>query len=227
MALIGICGLIGAGKDTIAARLVNNWGYEKTSWATSLKDITASLFGWDREMVEGSTAESRALREQPDPWWSEKFGYDWSPRLAMQRLGTNVLREHLHQDIWILASLRRIEGKGNIVIPDTRFPNEVDAIKKMGGQVWRVKRGPDPDWYEQLTERKATHMLGYNRKLSQNDIDAWMFENHPGIHASEYSWHGSVFDNVIENEGTIEDLYKQVDSIVGYESVSVISLRRN
>ena len=220
MALIGIVGLIGSGKDTIASRLVDNWNYEKTSWATPLKDITASLFGWDREMVEGTTAESREVREIPDPWWSEKFGYDWSPRIALQYLGTNVLREHLHQDIWVLASLRRIEGKENIVISDTRYLNEIDAVRKMGGQVWRVKRGPNPDWYEQLTERKTAHMLGYNRKLSQIDIDNWMFENYPSIHSSEYAWHGSTFDCVIENNGSIADLHTQIDSIIRNNTVS-------
>lgn len=227
MTLIGICGLIGAGKDTIAARLVNNWRYERTSWATPLKDITATLFGWDRDMMEGATPESRALREIPDPWWSEKFGVDWTPRLALQRLGTDVLREHLHQDIWILASMKRIQGKENIVIPDTRFPNEVAAIKKMGGEVWRVKRGEDPTWYTRLSEIKEEHMLGYNRKMRQVDIDNWMLENYPDVHASEYSWHESDFDNVLENDGTIEDLNRKVDSIIGYETMSVVAIRRD
>lgn len=219
MALIGICGLIGAGKDTIASRLVTNHNYERLSWATALKDITATLFGWDREMVEGADPGSRAEREIPDPWWSEQFGTDWSPRIALQQLGTNVLREHLHNDIWILATMRRMQGE-NIVISDTRFPNEVKAIKKMGGQVWIVKRGADPEWYTRLSDVKAEHLLGYTRQMSQLEVDNWMFENYPKIHASEYSWHGTVADAVIFNDSTIAELNETVDLVVWDKSSS-------
>ena len=51
--LIGICGLIGSGKDTVAERLVNEHGYKRDSFAKSLKDAVASMFNWDRDMLEG------------------------------------------------------------------------------------------------------------------------------------------------------------------------------
>ena len=69
--LIGLVGLIGSGKDTVAERLVSHHGYVRDSFAKSLKDATASIFGWNREMVEGNTKESREWREQPDAFWSE------------------------------------------------------------------------------------------------------------------------------------------------------------
>ena len=55
--LIGLVGLIGSGKDTVAERLVSHHGYVRDSFAKSLKDATASIFGWNREMVEGNTKE--------------------------------------------------------------------------------------------------------------------------------------------------------------------------
>ena len=58
--LIGLVGLIGSGKDTVAERLVSHHGFVRDSFAQSLKDATASIFGWDREMLEGNT-ESRVL----------------------------------------------------------------------------------------------------------------------------------------------------------------------
>ena len=57
--LIGICGPIGSGKDTIAGTL-QGIGWMRYSMAKPLKDMTAILFGWSRDMVEGSTDESRA-----------------------------------------------------------------------------------------------------------------------------------------------------------------------
>ena len=53
--IIGICGLIGSGKGTVADILVENHNFEKLSFADKLKDGVASVFGWDRDMLEGDT----------------------------------------------------------------------------------------------------------------------------------------------------------------------------
>ena len=62
--IIGICGLIGSGKDTIADILVQEKNFEKLSFADKLKDGVASVFGWDRQMLEGKTDSSRSWREE-------------------------------------------------------------------------------------------------------------------------------------------------------------------
>ena len=77
--LIGIVGLISSGKGTVADRLVEKHGYQKDSFAKSLKDAVASMFNWDRTMLEGDTESSRHWREQPDKFWSEKFGKPITP----------------------------------------------------------------------------------------------------------------------------------------------------
>ena len=78
--IIGICGLIGAGKDTIADYLVNIHEFRRESFANTLKDSVAAVFGWDRNMLEGRTKQSREWREQPDQWWSERLGMSITPR---------------------------------------------------------------------------------------------------------------------------------------------------
>lgn len=208
--LIGVTGLIGAGKDTIANHLVENYNYERYSWATPLKDITATLFGWDRDMLEGTTPTQRAEREVTDAWWTEKLGKEWSPRQALQYMGTEVMRNALHPDIWILSGMHRIAGKPNVVISDTRFPNEIRAIREMGGAIWNVKRGKTPEWYAALTGFKAEFTA-----YTPWDVDNFMKSAFPTIHASEYSWHGTKFDAVLDNNGSIDDLMKQVNSIIG------------
>ena len=52
--IIGMCGLIGTGKDTVADILVNNYNFIKVSFADKLKDGVATVFSWDREMLEGT-----------------------------------------------------------------------------------------------------------------------------------------------------------------------------
>jgi hypothetical protein len=210
--IIGITGLIGSGKDTIASHLVEKYGYERYSWATPLKDITATLFGWDRDMLEGVTIEQREKREQVDPWWDKKLNkYDLvSPRWVLQFIGTEVMRNTLHQDIWVLAGMKRIEGKQNVVIPDTRFPNEIKAIKEMGGVIWNVQRGPVPEWYEDFKDWQYK-----NKNVAGAWPDGYMASKWPNVHASEYSWVGTEFDAVFQNNTTIERLTQSIDSVIG------------
>lgn len=210
--IIGITGLIGSGKDTIAAHLVEQHGYERYSWATPLKDITATLFGWDRDMLEGTTHEQREQREKIDPWWDKKMDkYQLvSPRWALQFIGTEVMRNTLHEDIWVLAGMKRIAGKQNVVIPDTRFPNEIAAIREMGGMIWNVQRGFMPQWYDALTEWKW-----HNKDITASSLEFYMSQKWPKVHASEYSWHGTKFDSVFYNNETIENLKQSVDSVIG------------
>lgn len=209
--IIGICGLIGAGKDTIANHLAAKHGYERYSWASPLKDIASTLFGWDREMLEGATPEFRAQREVIDQWWASKLGKDWSPRYALQYIGTEVMRDGLHPDIWVLAGQRRLEGKNNVVVSDTRFPNEIRAIRELGGKIIRVKRGEEPIWFNNLSLFKAS-------SPSEDQIREFMAENYPEVHASEYSWHGAKLDYLIDNNGTIDELQLKVDSIISNQS---------
>lgn len=204
--LIGICGLINSGKSTIADHLVKRHNYELYSWAKPLKDITSSLFGWDRNMVEGITPEMREIREHPDSWWSEKLGKSWSPRYALQYMGTEVMRNALHPDIWVLIGQRWISNKPNVVVSDTRFLNEINAIKSMGGVIWQIQRGKIPNWCNELSDWKNT--MG---TFTDADVNAFMAKNHPNIHESEYSWHGVIADKIFYNNSSIEDLLSSVD----------------
>ena len=190
--LIGIVGLISSGKDTVAERLVREYNFKKDSFAKSLKDAVSSIFNWDRKMLEGKTNESRAWREQPDIFWSKKFGKDVTPRWVLQHFGTEVMRQNMHDAIWIDSCLARYKGKPT-VISDTRFENEIKTIRESGGKIILVKRGQDPDWFTSYVEDNIQPT---------------------GIHSSEYAWAKSEFDYVIKNDGTLEELYQLVDELI-------------
>ena len=188
--IIGLVGLIGSGKGTVGDILVEQ-NFKHESFANSLKDAASSVFNWDRELLEGVTPKSRAWREGVDEWWSERLGIpNFSPRVALQLLGTEVFRNHFHQDIWILGLESRIkDSTDNIVLTDARFPNEIDMVRRLGGVIVRVKRGDDPAWFNFATTQPEN-----------------MFQVHPDIHASEYSWVGVTPNYLITNDGTMEDL---------------------
>lgn len=209
--IIGICGLAGSGKDTIGDALVNNLpNWEKVSFASHLKDVTALLFGFDRKMLAGETPEDRAIREQPDKFWSEKMGKDFTPRYALQYLGTNLLRNQLHQNIWVDCLERKIlESDKNVVITDVRFPNEINMIKNIGGEIWRVERGNLPDWFRKVEsfQINGTDNLMYDIPYYVPEVQT--------IHESEWKWVGYDRPNhIFKNDGTIEDLEKKILDII-------------
>jgi hypothetical protein len=184
--LIGLVGLISSGKDTVAERLVTHYGYKRDSFAKSLKDAVSSMFNWDREMLEGNTTSSRHWREQPDKFWSERFGKTITPRLILQQFGTEVMRGQMYDGIWVDSVIGRYKGE-NTVISDTRFINEIKTIKAHGGIVVLVKR-------EEIPTREEMQKQG--------------------IHQSEWDWVGSDFDYTIDNTSSLEGLNANIDQFI-------------
>jgi hypothetical protein len=140
-------------------------------------------------------------------FWTKKLGVpNFTPRLALQLLGTEVLRNHFDQDIWLNSLEYRIRKQTQnapcTVISDARFRNELDLIKNMGGVVIWVQRGDLPEWFETA---KTAHENVVSRKIMQT--------KYRDVHESEWNWAGYPVDYIIDNNGTLEDLAKQVESI--------------
>jgi hypothetical protein len=208
--IIGIVGLIGSGKDTIADYLQNVYEFRRESFANTLKDAVSSVFGWNREMLEGRTKSSREWREEIDPWWAERLNMpDLTPRLVLQKWGTEVARRSFHDDIWIASLENKLRNtKDDIVITDCRFPNEIQAIKKQGGTVIRVIRGPEPDWYAfaEIVNQGPTNIKWTMSKSKLSNYN---------IHASETAWAGTKFDYTLDNnQDGLDNLYRQVRDLV-------------
>jgi hypothetical protein len=208
--IIGICGFAGSGKDTIADYLQNIHQFRRESFAHTLKDAVSAVFGWDRDMLEGRTRESREWREQEDPWWTERLSMPVTPRLVLQVWGTEVARKSYHDDIWIASLENKLrKTHDDVVISDCRFPNEIRAIKAAGGIVIRVVRGPEPAWFELAQTVNQGPTRNTKWRLSKNELETY------NIHASETAWIGTDFDAVLDNnqEG-LDNLYKQVADLL-------------
>lgn len=192
--IIGLVGFIGAGKGTVRDTLVREHDYHGFAFADALKDAVASIFLWPRGLLEGDSEASRAFRERVDPWWSYKFGYEVTPRLMLQKMGTEACRNNLADNIWIAALEKRIQGYQDVVVSDVRFPNEIDFVRSVGGVIVQVKRGVDPTPGELST-----------------------------MHVSETAWNDVTPDMVIENNGTLEELKVNVSKLLThYEKPTTI-----
>jgi hypothetical protein len=207
--IVGFVGFIGSGKDTAADYLVNFHGYRRESFANTLKDAVSVVFGWDRTMLEGRTKEAREWREQPDEWWSKRLGKEMTPRWILQHWGTDVLRQHFHDDIWIASLENKMRKTGdNIVISDVRFPNEIKAIHNAGGIVVRVKRGDDPEWYDAAVSVNKGPDGNLTWSTNKTRLEKY------GIHASETAWVGGDIDHTVWNNASIDDLFDQIKNLV-------------
>jgi len=206
--IIGVCGFIGSGKDTIADYLVNVHEFRRESFANTLKDACAAVFGWDRTILEGRTKQAREWREQVDEWWSKRLGRAITPRWILQYWGTEVCRRAFHDDIWIASLENKLRNsQDHVVVSDCRFPNEIQAIRDQCGIVLRVCRGPEPEWYDAAVAVNAgPKHIGW--ALSKDILTKY------NIHASETSWVGTKFDAVLDNNGTLDQLYNQINDLL-------------
>ncbi len=204
--IVGILGLKGSGKDTIGNYLIENYNFEKIAYAGALKDAICCIFGWDRNMMEGATEESREWREKIDDYWG------FSPREMMQRIGTDLFRKQIKDDIWIKSLKLKLEKmtqgpfkmKTNIVITDCRFNNEIDLIKEKGGIIILVEREP-PSWINIIEDFKAG-------KITE-DVAVLLLQK-TGIHESE--WRCYLYNDIdyyVKNTGTLEDLKNKIKMI--------------
>ena len=193
--VIGICGLIGSGKGTVADILVEEYGFKKLSFADKLKDAVAEMFDWPRDLLEGDTNEGRAWRETPDQFWSRELDRDITPRYVLQVFGTECMRQGFYDGIWVSMVKKQLLNAPmiNWVIPDTRFPNEVNMIKSVGGTVWCIKRGENPKWF-----------------------DLYKYQGIPptDIHPSEWAWAHTNFNFKILNNDDVDKLKHKVNRAI-------------
>jgi hypothetical protein len=139
-----------------------------------------------------------------------------TPRYVLQVWGTEVARRGFHDDIWIASLENKLrKTQDDVVISDCRFPNEIAAIRRAGGIVVGVHRGPNPTWYGIA--------LAANQHEQPNADSKILTEL--GIHASETAWIGTQFDAVIDNNADgMDHLYSQLNGLVLNLQVSRVDL---
>lgn len=140
--ILGLSGVAGSGKDTVADILVKELGFNKVAWADPLRDFLMAQDPWvKRDKLPMFARLSEVIEKYG---WQ---GYKESPyanevRTLIQRTGTEAGRGQIGDSVWINATIARLP-KGDVVISDCRFPNEIEILKEYGeGRIVRVVR-PD------------------------------------------------------------------------------------
>lgn len=127
MILIGMSGKRGVGKTVCAKHLERFYGFQRKSFADSLRSHAKMLLPFtDDDLSDPKKKEA-------------KFGkYDFTPREFMIHLG-EFMRFH-DKDYWVNVVLNSLKKTGKYVIDDVRYENEASLIKNLGGKLIRVER---------------------------------------------------------------------------------------
>jgi hypothetical protein len=131
-------------------------------FASTLKDgIGRGVLGLTHKQLYGDQ------KTEYDPFWGA------TPRQLLQRLGTDVMRDHFRQDVWTKALERKLEvgdfAHDHVAICDVRFPNEAEMIHRLGGKVIRVDRDVEATEEDQhLSETALDGWSGWDEVISNN-----------------------------------------------------------
>lgn len=144
--IIGINSYATGGKDTVAKiiqELQPEKSWEVKKFAGKLKLIASLLTGIDVSLFEDQEFKEKLMPLEWVEQWMEgttKYYKLMKVRDFLQRLGTESVRDILHNDAWVNALMVDYNLDYNWIVTDTRFHNEAQAIRKSGGIVVRINR---------------------------------------------------------------------------------------
>jgi hypothetical protein len=245
MALIGISGKLGSGKDTVGSIIqyltseyrdkydyanwydrVNNYGSDPHSsfinkkFAGKLKAVGSLLTGIPIEKFEDQEFKKTDL---PNEWVYVENGYaarNMTVRDFLQKLGTEAMRNGLHTNVWVNALFADYK---DVYIGDWGQGNHMYEKPN-----WILTDMRFPNELSSVVERGGI-TIRVNRKIKiggedygftyvdvkQAVKDGIMASEHP----SETALDNAEFKYVIENNGTIQDLVEQVRRILTIEKI--------
>lgn len=133
---------------------VHPW-FKMYSFADLLKEnVCIELLGLTKEQCYGTDEQKNSkthLLWENMPGVVHQSG-NMTAREVMQFVGTEIFRK-MHGPVWAQSTVNRVvkENSAFAVITDCRFPNEVEAVQKVGGKVIRFLRNPLEDNHESET----------------------------------------------------------------------------
>lgn len=181
--MIGLAGLMGSGKNEVANMLCDIGGYVEYAFAYKLREEVAEILRTKRiphDYPPAIIPTAVHYFGKVDKVWEKPT--EIGMRKLLQWHGTEYRRRLYGDDYWVKQTFQEIFMLPKVVLTDVRFQNEYDAIKYDGGEVWLVRRSDREHVYN------AAHVSEHFVKtLGPHNVD-----------------------RVIDNDGSLEDLYEKV-----------------
>lgn len=246
--------------NTLIHTKMCEWKIKK--FAYKLKQVVALITGCSVEDLESQEFKNSRLGEE---WnWFKTLHYDsddnvifirstpteeakislpfpnrikpYTYREMLQRVGTEAMRNQIHENVWVNALFAdykkpaqiAIEKTGgytnsqtpidfpNWIITDMRFPNELKAVEDRGGITIRIERFHNIKI--QKSGKDNDYVIEKFDKTNQKHIDLYKAET-INQHPSETALDNANFKYTIDNNGTIEELIKKVKEILILEEM--------
>lgn len=193
--IVGIVASKYSGKDTIADYLIANKEFTKYSFADPIKYGAMAMFGFTKEQMWGTDKDKETI----DPRWGI------SPRKMLQLMGTELFQYDIHK-----------------YLNEGEFP--------VGREVWvyRFKL-----WVEELKNSETDKIFGSTQRniviadcrfpheakvIKEMGGEIWRIKRPSLIstdtHGSEIELEEIIPDNIIINDGSLEDLYRKIDELL-------------
>lgn len=189
--LIGVTGYARYGKDTVGRILTEHHGYRRIGFADNVRKTALAL----DPIIESSTGARLSEIVALHGWEYAKELHE--VRRTLQRMGTEVGRNHFGRDVWINMALKGV--KEYTVVTDVRFPNEAEAIKERGGVIWRVLRSVSSGvstWHASeahIMSLPVDHML-FNNGTIEDLGAAVALVLQPSVEHDQYAEYDTAFD---------------------------------
>ena len=189
--IVGISGKINSGKSTFSKRLVE-LGFHKFSFADWMKQYCAGVYDVP---IEWMYDQDKKEENHAYPIWHlrkdlsvfERMGYParacnlliykletrantlyfYSLREMLQLVGTEYFRA-LDPDFHVKRTVERLDFDKDYVCDDLRFPNEVEALKKVGATLYRVNRPSHSDTGTHLSETALDDYTGWDHIVTND-----------------------------------------------------------
>jgi hypothetical protein len=190
--ILGLTGKKRSGKDTVADYLINNYGFTKLSFAEPLKKVCVELFDLSDNQVNGSDKEKEIV--------DSRWGY--SARQLMQIIGTELFRNNLPKYMRLGYQLADNPADNSINIWVHILHKKIISLQEKGINYFVIS---DVRFLDEinLIQSLGGYIIKLNRVNDSNDT-----------HISETELDNTKFEYNIENNGTIDELYKSIKYIV-------------
>lgn len=211
-----VCLLIGCTKEQLEDRdfKEKELGEEWIRYSISNGFWSHSDNNPSHKMMDSKQCTKEEYEEEVKINWQTAYKTVYTPRLLLQHIGTELFRNQIIDGIWVNALMSEYKPKEELVgttpeniqwgevypnwiITDTRFPNELQAVKDKGGINIRVNRPKE----RELILRNATSIIDTRKTLEPE-------------HKSETALDNATFDYTIENDGTLDELIDKIRDLL-------------
>jgi len=177
--IIGLGHTSRSGKDTFAQALISTLNEmdpklkaARRSFATKLKDVTCQLYGWAG--LQDEAYYNDPVHEHERDVVLPALGM--TPVELWVKFGTPAVRQQVYDGSWVDYLLNTDHKLDVVVIPDVRFPNEVEAIRERGGHLIKVVR---PGYGPRLTvaDLALINYTGWDSVTMAKEMGTWLEEH--------------------------------------------------